>query len=498
MAKLIRVSSLLMLTVLALPGAALAQVAPPPPPVPKVAPAPPVAPTPPAAPMLLDLSRLQDEVRLGLAPLAFELDAQRLALDAKTMALDALDHMRLAQDAVRLYDLQDSRNLLATTLTGSDNYAQGKELLNQRRYDDAIARFDKVVAQKAAHIDGALYWKAYAQYKLGKTDESVATIAQLRRDVPQSRYLGDAKVLEADARRQAGQPVNPAAMDDTELKLLAITGIQHTDPERAIPLLEGVLAATNSLRVKKQALYVLALSTQPRAHQILLSYAKGSGNPDLQHEAIRYIAVNRDRQASAGELLQIYQSTTDVDVRMAVLGALRASRDGVFTYTTVGSGPYTAVINAQEAARSAVSKASATASAFGPAEVWSLYEKETNKDLKLQMISLLGSMQAVDQLQRVARSETDVDLRRRALRALGSMKSDKTGPMLVDLYAAEQNADTRKVIIGALGSQGNAESLVALARKEPSLPLKTEIVRRLSDLAPKSKVAADYLMEIIK
>ena len=55
-----------------------------------------------------------------------------------------------------------------------------------------------------------------------------------------------------------------------------------------------------------------------------------------------------------------------------------------------------------------------------------------------------------------------------------------------------------RTIITALGAQNNAEGLVAIARKESSLPLKTEIVRQLSDMAPKSKVAADYLMEIIK
>jgi HEAT repeat protein len=114
------------------------------------------------------------------------------------------------------------------------------------------------------------------------------------------------------------------------------------------------------------------------------------------------------------------------------------------------------------------------------------------------MVSLFGSMQAVDQLQRIAKTENDVDVRRRAVRSLGNAKAEKSGQMLVDLYGAESNPDTRKVIIGALGTQGNAEGLVAIARKETSLALKTEIVRRLSDLAPKSKVAADYLMEIIK
>ena len=53
-------------------------------------------------------------------------------------------------------------------------------------------------------------------------------------------------------------------------------------------------------------------------------------------------------------------------------------------------------------------------------------------------------------------------------------------------------------MISALASQNNAEGLVAVAKKETSLDLKRDIVAKLSEMAPKSKAAADYLMEIIK
>jgi HEAT repeat protein len=135
---------------------------------------------------------------------------------------------------------------------------------------------------------------------------------------------------------------------------------------------------------------------------------------------------------------------------------------------------------------------------IAPADLWSLYEKETNKDLRVQMVSVFGSMQAVDQLSRIIKTEKDVDVQRRAIRVLGQMKSEKTGAMLVDTYASDPNVDTRKSVITALANQNNAEGLVAIARKESSLALKTEIVRKLSEMAPHSKVAADYLMEIIK
>ena len=60
------------------------------------------------------------------------------------------------------------------------------------------------------------------------------------------------------------------------------------------------------------------------------------------------------------------------------------------------------------------------------------------------------------------------------------------------------NAETRKAVTAALATQNNAEGLVAIARTEANLELKTDIVRKLSAMAPKNKVAADYLMEIIK
>jgi HEAT repeat protein len=389
------------------------------------------------------------------------------------------------------FDFQDAKIYnLATTYSGQGDYVAGKELLGQRKYAEAISHFDRVIAKKTGNVEGALYWKAYAQFKLGKTDESLAAIAQLRKDHAQSRYLTDAKVLEADARRRTGQPVNPEDSDNEEIKMLALNGIKNTDPERAIPLLEGILNATNSLSLKKRALFILAGINQPRAHQILLGYAKGSGNPDLQLEAIRYIAANSNKQTTGAELMQIYQSSSDTDVKLAVIGALRSSGDRSNLFTIASDNSFPTVVR--------TSALNGLSGILGPAEVWTLYEKETNKDLKLQMVSLFGSMQALDQLSRIVKTEKDPEVRRRAVRSLGNMKSDKTGQMLVDVYTADQDVETRKAVIAGLATQNNAEGLVAIARKESSLALKTEIVRKLSDMAPKSKVAADYLMEIIK
>jgi tetratricopeptide repeat protein len=453
-------------------------------PVPPIPPTPPIPPMPAMdMPMLLDLQSMRvdmDAIR----------DTTRNAMDQARWALaeSRFDLLDWQQGQQGLQGLQGQQSALRYA-SGRDAYTSGLSLLASRKYDEAIAQFDRVVAQKGTSADGALYWKAYAQFKLGKTDDAVATIGALRKDFGQSRYQGDAKVLEADARRRAGQPVNPASMDDDDLKILAINGIKQTDPERAIPLLEGVLSATNALRVKKQAIIVLASIPNPKARQILLNYAKGAaGNPDLQIEAIRYIAASGEKSAIAADLMAIYQSTQDTEVKMAVINALgnAGARGGL--YSIVGDG------NTPVALRTSAMKGSV----MSPTDLMALYEKETNKELKSQIAATLGAMGATDQVMRIIKSEKDPDIVRRAIRTLGNQPAAKTGQFLVDTYGTEQNLQTRQSIISALDSQQNAEGLVAIARKEASLELKKAIVRSLSDMASRSKVAADYLTEIIK
>ena len=51
-------------------------------------------------------------------------------------------------------------------------------------------------------------------------------------------------------------------------------------------------------------------------------------------------------------------------------------------------------------------------------------------------------------------------------------------------------------MINALFTQGNATALVALARKEQDMAMKTEIVQRLSNMD--NKEARDYMLELLK
>ena len=146
---------------------------------------------------------------------------------------------------------------------------------------------------KGSRADAALYWKAYAQDRLGQRAEALSTISALARDYPKSRYLKEAKALEAEVRRNAGQPVRPQDQADEDLKLMAIAALQNQSPEQAIPMLEKLLAGTSSPKLKERALFVLAQSDSPQAREVLRDIAKGSSTPELQSRAISYLGRSR-------------------------------------------------------------------------------------------------------------------------------------------------------------------------------------------------------------
>lgn len=364
-------------------------------------------------------------------------------------------------------------------------YDNGQSALDAGRWDRAISSFDRVIELKGTKADAALYWKAYAQNKLGQRPEALATIGVLMKDYPKSRYLSDARALEVEVKRDAGQPVNPAAESDEELKIMALNSLQHTAPEEAIPMLQKVLQGTGSPRLKGQALFVLAQSSSPQARDILVNIAKGNGNPDLQLRAVRYLAIHGGRESRAA-LGDIYATTTDIDMKKRILIAFMqgGEKDRLVTAAQNEQNPELRATAVQQLGNMSAHD-----------ELWALYQKESSVEVKKNIIRALFTGGSLTRLSELARNEQNPELRLLAVRNLGVMDSKRTGDVLVEIYGKDKDPDIRKAVINGLFVSNNAEGLVGLARKESDPAMKKEMVSRLSNM--RSKAATDYLLELL-
>jgi len=189
-----------------------------------------------------------------------------------------------------------------------------------------LQAFAEAAALKGTRADGALYWKAFAEYKQQALQAALESLKDIQKEFPQSRWLEHARALEFEVRHASGEPPSPAATPDEELKLLALNSLLHEHSEQALPMLEKMVSGTQSPRLKKRALFVLSQSTLPRAREILKAAAKDSSDAAVQLDAVRYLQLSgrvEDRQL----LHELYGSAKDADVKGRLVDALFAAGD---------------------------------------------------------------------------------------------------------------------------------------------------------------------------
>jgi HEAT repeat protein len=366
-------------------------------------------------------------------------------------------------------------------------YDEGREAIEEGRYDRAVDRFNRLIGLRGAtRIDAALYWKAYSLGKLGQRAEALTTLGDLQKRFADSRWIRDARALEVELRQASGQPVTPESQNDEELKLLALRGLMQSDPDQALPVIEKMLAAANSPKVKDRALFVLSQSRSARAREIIAGVARGNANPDLQLKAIRYLGImggSENRQL----LADVYRTSTDAAVKRSILRSFMTANDRE-RLLGLARGESDLSLRAEAVRQLGVMHASA--------ELAQLYQSESSVDVKKSILQAMFVGGDADKLIELAKSERDPELRKTAIRNLGLMKRPATADALNSIYASDSSPDVRKAVVNALFVQNNATALVALARAERNPEMKKEIVSKLSVM--KSKEATDYLMELLK
>ena len=125
-------------------------------------------------------------------------------------------------------------------------YKTGTKALDDERWKEAETAFKEVIRLHGARSDAATYWLAYSLNKQERKDEALALVRAFGSKYPGSSWGKEVRALELEIRGGRGRAANPDAESDDELKLMAINTLVHTDPERAIPLLEKILRGNGS------------------------------------------------------------------------------------------------------------------------------------------------------------------------------------------------------------------------------------------------------------
>lgn len=261
---------------------------------------------------------------------------------------------------------------------------------------------------------------------------------------------------------------SPAQTGDTDenesLRMTALEALISAPPERALPIVDKVLAGSHSTELKERALFILSQMETPESQSRLLEYARDAEG-ELQSEAIRMIGIGGDSGAMAS-LGDIYQGG-DEDVREAVLEAYLIADDANAVFE----------IAANTSDEGEFSSAVQMLGAMGAnAQLRDLRSRAGLSESLIEAYAISGD---ADSLRELAQDDSNPEMQVHAIESLGIVGGADVGPTLVGLYRGATNEDIKEAALDGLLIAGHDAGVLELYREASNADEKRDLLEYL-------------------
>ena len=249
-----------------------------------------------------------------------------------------------------------------------------------------------------------------------------------------------------------------------ELKIAALEALMAAPAERAMPLVNKVLAGNNSEEVKERALFILSQIDTPEAQATLLRFAREEQG-SLRAEAIRMIGIGGDETALA-ELGAIYAAGN------------REARDAVLeAYLIAGDKRAVFEIAANADNSDDFEEAVDILGAMGASD--ELRELRSRTGVSETLIDAYAVSGDFESLREVARDGSDLEMQAEAIEALGIIGGDQVNQELVEIYRGAASDGIREAALDGMLIADYDSGVLELYRSSDSAAEKKELLEYL-------------------
>lgn len=252
--------------------------------------------------------------------------------------------------------------------------------------------------------------------------------------------------------------------DDESFRMTALEALITAPAERALPIVDKVLAGNHSADLKERALFILSQMETPESQARLLAFAN-DGQGELQVEAIRMIGIGGDQDAIAS-LGGIYRGG-NADVREAVLEAYLIADEATAVFE----------IAANTDDESEFSDAVQMLGAMGAHK--ELRELRGRAGLSESLIEAYAISGDAESLRELAMDDSNPEMQKRAIESLGIVGGDDVNQTLVDIYGNAANDDIKDAALEGLLIAGHDTGVLALYRNANNAVEKRQLLEYL-------------------
>lgn len=268
---------------------------------------------------------------------------------------------------------------------------------------------------------------------------------------------------------------------EPELQKKAIRYLGVHDSEQSLDLLVSLYASLSDVEARGMVLRSFMVAGEKHR---LLAVARNESNLALRGRAIRLLGTMN----ASSELWELYESERSEEMLKNILQAFMVSGDETHLL---------AVARDPSASEELRSSAIRLLGAQGATDtLWTLYGEESSEEIKKSILHGLFVGGDVERIGGVARDTgASEELRKAAIHNLG-ISGQRSRPTLLAIYDNDPSEELKSQVLHALFLQNAASELVTLARKETDLELKKKAVHWLSLMnTPESK---EFMIELLR
>ena len=246
---------------------------------------------------------------------------------------------------------------------------------------------------------------------------------------------------------------------------MALNGLMHSDPARALPMLEKFLAAGRPRRkLRDRALFVLSPERLARRRAtIVIRRGPRAAQPRPAAQAIKYLGLFGGEREPRRRWRDIYAAGDDIDVKKAVLHGFMVSGD---------EGPRAGRWPAARRTRAAARRPSSSSGSWAPRpSCGSCTGARPTTEVKKAILHAMFIGGGAERLIEAAAHGEGPGAAADAIHSLGLVGGARRRRCWPRCTRPRRTSETRRQVLKALFLQGNAPPLVAdgpHARRTPS------------------------------